>query len=157
MNMSDITENELKVFVDAVARYFNHLTKEQAQVRAAYLSADDQPPGIGDYTDLITFSGGFRGCVYFSAPLPLVRSLLSGMHEHDLSEYNFLDAVGEIANTIAGNARRHFGEGLQISTPVTIVGLPERIHSSARARPFVILLNWKRYEASVVVDIEAVG
>ena len=64
MNMSDMTENELKVFVDAVTRYFNHLTKEQAQVRAAYLSADDHPPGIGDYTGLITFSGGFRGCVY---------------------------------------------------------------------------------------------
>ena len=31
-------------------------------------------PGIGDYTGLITFSGGFRGCVYFSAPLPLVEA-----------------------------------------------------------------------------------
>lgn len=154
--MSDITENELKVFVDAVTRYFNHLTKEEAQVCAAYLSERDASPGIGDYTGLITFSGGFRGCVYFSAPLLLVRTLLSRLNEHDLSEYNFLDAVGEIANTIAGNARRHFGESLQISTPVTIVGLPDRIHSTARARPFVILLRWQRYEASVVVDIEKV-
>ena len=154
--MSDISENELKVYVDAVTRYFSHITREQAAVKSAYLSDQEVTPGCGDYTGLITFSGGFRGCVYFSAPAQLVRSLLHDMEERDLSEYNFLDAVGEIANTIAGNARRHFGENLEISTPVTIVGLPDRIQTNARARPFVILLSWKRYQASVVVDLQRV-
>lgn len=155
--MSDISENELKVFVDAVTRYFAHLTREPAAVRSAYLADSGSVPGKGDYTGLIAVSGGFRGCVYFTAPLVMIRSLLREMCEHNLEEDNLLDAVGEIANTLAGNARRYFGETMEISPPVTLVGLPDRIRSAARARPFVIQCSWKSFEATVVVDIERAG
>ena len=154
--MADINENELKVFVEAVTRYFSQITHEPAQVRSAYLAERGSVAGKGDYTGLISISGGFRGCVYFTAPLPLIRSLLRDMREENLAEENLLDAVGEIANTIAGNARRYFGETMEISPPVTLVGLPDRIQSAARARPFVIQFSWKNYEATVVVDIERV-
>lgn len=154
--MADINENELKVFVDAVTRYFSQITHEPAVVRSAYLAERGSVPGKGDFTGLISISGGFRGCVYFTAPLTLVRCLLQDMREEDLSQDNLLDAVGEIANTIAGNARRYFGETMEISPPVTLLGLPDRIQSAARARPFVIQFNWKSFEATVVVDIERV-
>lgn len=64
-----------------------------------------------------------------------------------------LDAVGEVANTIAGNARRHFGEQLNISVPITISGNPERIQAMVRSRPYAIQLRWKHYEATLIVDI----
>jgi chemotaxis protein CheX len=152
--MTTLAESELKIFIDAVTNYFAHLTKEPAEVRAAYL-ADTGVPRF-EYTGLITLSGNFRGCVYFSAPRILVRELLIQLQEPDTCQDNLLDAVGEVANTISGNARRHFGDGLEISVPITIFGATEQIRANVRSRPFAIMLRWQRYEAAVVVDIERV-
>jgi hypothetical protein len=44
-----------------------------------------------------------------SMPGKLVREILLLQHETDLSDGNLLDAVGEIANTLAGNARKALG------------------------------------------------
>lgn len=151
--MATLSETELKVFIDAVTHYFSHLTRQPAEIRAAYLAETDLPRF--DYTGLITLSGRFRGCVYFSAPRILVRELLIQLQEPDTCEDNLLDAVGEVANTISGNARRHFGDRLEISVPITIRGATEQIKSAIRTRPFAILLRWQRYEAAVVVDIES--
>lgn len=150
----ELGEAELKVFVEAVTRYFSQTTRESAVVRAAYLADGEMPRH--EYTGLITISGYFRGCVHFSAPAGLVRALLVEWREKDLSEANLLDAVGEIANTIAGNARRHFGPGLEISVPVKLRGSSELIKAAVRVRPFVISLQWCRHDAVVVVDLEPV-
>lgn len=153
--MANLSESELKVFVDAVTHFFSQLTKEPAKIRASYL-AETHTPRF-DYTGLITLSGHFRGCVYFSAPHKLVHELLMHLMEPDLSEDNLLDAVGEVANTISGNARRHFGDALEISVPITIRGATEQIKSAVRTRPFAISLSWQRYDAVVVVDLEPVA
>lgn len=148
--MSVLNEKELKIFIDAVTHYFSHLTCETAQIKAAYL-ADNVLP-LYDYTGLIELSGQFRGSIYFSAPRRLVRELLIQLQEPDTCEDNLLDAVGEVANTISGNARRHFGQALEISIPITLRNaqqMPARF-----TRPFAILLNWKNLESVVVVDLE---
>jgi chemotaxis protein CheX len=150
--MSDISENDTRVFIDAVTHYFGHLTGEAAVIRSAYL-ADTTLPRF-DYTGLITLSGQFRGCVYFSASRLMTTKLLTALREPDTGNANLLDIVGEVANTIAGNARKHFGAGLEISTPLTIFGHADAIKSAIRARPFVIELHWQGSEAVVVVDLE---
>ncbi len=149
----ELGETELKVFVEAVTRYFSQTTKEPAVIRAAYL-ADGVIPRF-EYTGLITVSGCFRGCVHFSAPTDLIKGLLTEWGEKDQSEANLLDAVGEIANTIAGNARRHFGKDLEISVPVNLRGGSEHIKAAVRVRPFVISLLWHKHEAVVIVDLES--
>ena len=149
--MADMTDNELKIFINAVTHYFAQLTREPATVRAAYLANGEIPHF--DYTGLITVSGRYRGCVYFSTSGDALRALLLEFREPDRRESNLLDAVGEIANTIAGNARRHFGRELEISAPVTIRGVPEQIKSAVRARPFAIQLDWSNHDAVMVVDL----
>ncbi len=146
----DISKEDLKVFIDSVTHYFSHLTREPADIRASYL-ADADLPRL-DYTGLITLSGRFRGCVYFSAPRRLIRELLLQMHEPDVCEENLLDAVGEVANTIAGNARGHFGAALEISVPVTMRA-SEAIKSAVRARPFAIIFTWSGHQAAGVVEL----
>ncbi len=152
--MAHLSETELKVFIDAVTHYFSQLTRETAVIRTSYLAETEMPHY--DYTGLITLSGCFRGCVYFSAPRRLVRELLIQLQEPDTCDENLLDAVGEVANTISGNARKHFGTALDISVPITIKGTAEQIKSAIRVRPFTILLSWQRYEAVVVVDLQPV-
>lgn len=153
--MPELRESELRVFVDAVMNYFRQSTREPASIRSAWL-ADTASPRY-PYTGLITCAGEFQGCVHFSAPRELLRALLVEWSEHDMSEENLLDAVGEIANTIAGNARRHFGRGLEISVPVKLAGNEGRIKAAVRARPFVIALTWRGHDAAVVVDIAPAG
>lgn len=150
----ELGETELKVFVDAVTHYFTQTTRAPATIRSAYLASGGIPRF--QYTGLITCSGQFRGCVHFSAAASMLGDLLRECGETDLSEINLLDAVGEIANTIAGNARRHFGRELEISVPVTLQGASEGIKAAVRVRPFVISLRWRGHEAVVVVDLEPV-
>lgn len=150
--MADISENDTRVFLDAVTQYFGHLTGEPATIRAAYLAQATLPRF--DYTGLITLSGQFRGCVYFSASSLMAARLLLALREPDTGNANLLDIVGEVANTIAGNARKYFGAGLEISTPLTIHGHADDIKAAVRARPFAIELHWQRSEAVVVVDLE---
>jgi chemotaxis protein CheX len=150
--MTDISEADARVFVDAVTHYFKHLSGESALIRSAYL-ADKVLPRF-DYTGLISLSGQFRGSVYFSASSTMAARLLLAMRETDTAKGNLLDIVGEVANTIAGNARKHYGAGLEISTPLTIYGHTDEVKSAVRARPIAIELQWQQSEGVVVVDLE---
>ena len=154
--MSDLNEAEIKVFTDAVRHYFAQLTREPASVRGAYLERGGEATPVYDYSGQISVSGALRGSVTLSAPRAMIRHLLVALHETDQSEENLRDTVGELANTLAGNARKHFGESMEISVPVTSSGaLPGG--GGARERPYVIMVNWKTYNASLVVDLERVA
>ncbi|MCL2831461.1 MAG: chemotaxis protein CheX [Betaproteobacteria bacterium] len=155
--MSDIGERDIHVFVDAVRHYFMQITHEKPEIRGAFLAQGTAFPPTFDMTGMIRISGKFRGCVYFSAPRVMLSRLLLSMHESRLSDDQLLDAVGEIANTIAGNARRHFGEAMGISVPETMNTPPKWLETVVRARPYVIMIKWKQYDASVIVDIENLG
>ena len=47
----------------------------------------------------------------------------------DTSVDNILDLVGEVANTISGNARKVFGREFLISVPVMIEGAVDKIYT----------------------------
>jgi chemotaxis protein CheX len=84
----------------------------------------------------------------------MVAHLLLSMREPDRGDERLLDAIGEIANTISGNARKHFGETMQISVPVTQVTEHDWLNNAVSPHSYVILVKWKQYRASVVVDIQ---
>lgn len=154
--MADIKESDARIFVDSVTNYFSLLTGEPALIRSAYLASTSNLPRY-DYTGLIAFSGQFRGSVYFSASSMMAAKLLLAMRETDTGKSNLLDIVGEVANTIAGNARKHYGSGLEISTPLTIYGHSDEIKSAIRARPYAIEMQWQQCEGVVLVDLEVSG
>ena len=147
----DFDQTDICVFIDALTAYFNLLTREDAEVKPSYLSLHDIP--TYEYSGLIEISGTYEGQVYFSAPSVLLRHLMLAQGETQLTEPNLLDQVGEVANTLAGNARRHFGDRFVISVPRTLKGEPK---TAVAARPFVIPLTWKRYNALLVVDVRRI-
>ena len=59
--------------------------------------------------------------------------------------------MGEVANTIAGNARSELGEEFEISVPFVLKGAPSEISLPRRDRSFVVPLNWRGQEAAIVV------
>ena len=144
-------EAELKLFVDSVRRYFQVLTKQEPQITSAFLATGDVDGH--DFNGIVTFSGSYNGHVMVSMPPQLLRELLLLQGETDLSENNLLDAVGEIANTLGGNARKSLGAGLQISVPVKLHG-GSGVRARVRKHPYVITLRWNHQPAMVCVDME---
>jgi chemotaxis protein CheX len=142
---------ELKLFVDSVRRYFEVITRQEPQITSAFLGTGDIDGH--DFNGIVTFSGNYNGHVIVSMPAPLLKELLLLQGETDLSEGNLLDAVGEIANTLGGNARKTLGSGLQISVPVKLHGA-SGITARVRKHPYVITLRWNHQPAMVCVDMQ---
>jgi chemotaxis protein CheX len=153
--MGTITEEELRLFVDSVKRYFQVTTKQEPSITSAYLGTDSIEGH--EFNGIVSFSGSYDGHVIVSMPPRLLRELLLLQQETDLSDDNLLDAVGEVANTLAGNARKSLGAGLNISVPVKFqgaLGEERRTRTRVRARPFIITLKWAHHSALVCVDLE---
>ncbi|OBS07969.1 chemotaxis protein CheX [Acidihalobacter prosperus] len=144
---------EMQVFVDATTHYFTQSTGLEAEVHAPYLS-DTEVPDIFDYTGVISVVGEFRGCIYFSAPRAMMRHLLIEMGEQNHSDDYLLDMIGEIANTLSGNARRYFGPEFIISVPVSLKGELTDIRPPSDLRPYVIPVRWKSYRSVLVICVE---
>lgn len=152
--MSDLSEKDIEIFIEAIGDYFKQITQESASVGVAYLAKNAFP--MNDYTGVIKVSADYEGALYFSAPSAMLRHLLTVMKETNQSDENLLDAVGEIANTISGNARKYFGENMGISTPEKIAHLPDNLNEQARPYAYVIIIKWKHYSASLIVDISRI-
>lgn len=148
-----MSEDTLKVFIDGVVQYFLHTSDRDVKVGTPYLIENTKPTAF-DYTGIIGISGPYKGTVYFTAPRILLTHLLLSIGEKDTSTENILDIVGEVANTISGNARSEFGQEFMISVPVMLEGAPNSIQLPAHLRSYVIPIYWKAYSAAVVICLE---
>ena len=144
-------EDDLQVFLAGVQNYFTQMAGEEIFVGTPYLS-ENTMPAAQEYSGVIAITGRHKGIVYFTSPGDMIRRLLDLMGEPDISEGNMMDLVGEVANTIAGNARKKFGERFEISVPFVIRGAPDEIMLPRQDRSFVIPLEWKMHKAGIVVS-----
>jgi len=149
--MDALNAGELELFVESVRQYFKVLTRHEPQITSAYL-ATGELQGY-DYNGIVTFSGAYNGHVIVSTPGALLKELLLLQGETELSQPNLLDAVGEIANTLGGNARKTLGSALQISVPLKLHG-STGVQARVRKHPYVVTLKWNRQPAVVCIDLE---
>ena len=145
-----MSEKSLQVFIDGVVRYFSHTSDKDVTIGTPFLTENNEPTAM-DYAGIIGISGPQRGCVYFTAPRILLKHLLLSIGELNTEEDNIIDIVGEVANTISGNAREEFGKDFMISVPVVIKGVPSGIYLPRELRSYVIPLTWKSYGGAVVI------
>ena len=111
-----MTNVELSTFVEGTTHYFETAANQPATVGSPYLVQQGKPT-VQEFTGMISIAGKRRGVVYFTASRPMLTVLLMRMGETELTEENMADLVGEVANTISGNARRDFGKDFMISVP----------------------------------------
>jgi len=145
-------ESDLQKFIDITVAYFATLGSEPALVAPPYLNADKNP--ISDYTGVIGISGSHRGAIYFTASAALLRQCLRAMGHIEPSPNLCADLVGEIANTISANSRRHFGSEFMISVPVALRGRPEEIRLPSSLRTFIIPMTWCGAKAYLIICLE---
>jgi len=99
--------------------------------RRIALSRDGRKTPAPTNTRASSNFGARKGIVYFTAPRGMLTVLLMRMQETDTSDENIKDLVGEVANTISGNARRDFGKNFVISVPVIIAHRSGQGHGAA--------------------------
>ena len=144
-------EKRLQVFIGGVHNYFNQVnSNDDIEVGTPFLVENKNPPAC-DITGVIGITGPITGCVYFTAPIDLLKHLLIVMKEPDQSLDNMMDLVGEVANTISGNARSEYGPEFNISVPFVMKGVPDEIHLPRSSRSFVIPIDWKEHTANIVI------
>lgn len=145
---------KIQAFVEVVQHYFAQFSEDALVVDTPYLS-EEKDPHVYDYTGVIGISGVMRGVVYVTASKELLQVLLRDMHEDDNGENMMVDLVGEIANTVAGNARSEFGSEFHISIPFVFKGMPQSVILPKEGRAFIIPILWQKQVGEIVVCLEA--
>jgi len=153
MSATTVTINDLTVFVSSVTRYFKKTTREEAEVSVPYPESGGVGATVLDFTGVVAVSGKLHGGVYFTAGVDLLFDLLQSAGEPQVNLKMAADAVGEVANVIAGNARKHFGADFKISVPTVFQGTAIQKHTGQIPRRFVIPLIWRGHRSYVVVGL----
>jgi chemotaxis protein CheX len=61
--------------------------------------------------------------------------------------------VGEIANTISGNAREELGGGFMISTPFLLSGSNDSVRPAHGAPCFILPFEWNSHSSRVLITL----
>lgn len=142
---------ELQVFVDSAIRFFDtNLAGHRITAGPVRRIIDDEN-FILDYTGVIEISGSKHGNIYFSAPLLLIEKILNAMGEPSVDTDLAEDLVGEIANSIAGNARSFYGTGFEMSPPRILHGVPITALAESSQSPYIIPLEWDDNTSHITV------
>lgn len=139
---------KLSVFMDSVSLFFEQIGEKLENIDTPYLN-DNTTPVAYDCSGIIMITGPMMGSVYVTATTAMLRSLLQALGEPDMSIAMLKDLIGEIANTVSGNARTEFGADFIISTPMVVIGSPSRQYLPKDKRSYVIPFYWKNHKAAI--------
>lgn len=147
-----VKAEKLNVFITSVMAFFSQIGERLNDIDTPYINGNNQPV-VYDYTGIIRITGPLQGVVYVSAPSIMLRQILELMQEPDISITLMKDLIGEIANTISGNARSQFGPEFIISTPKVIEGAPSQIYLPKDGRSYVIPFHWQGQDGVIGICI----
>lgn len=143
---------KLNVFINSVTAFFTQLGETAIEVDTPYLN-DNSTPAAFDYSGIIVITGPTKGSVYVSAPTIMLRELLKVLGESETSMNLLKDLLGEIANTVSGNARTEFGSDFIISTPTVVDGAPSANYLPKDRRAYVIPFYWRNYKGVIGICV----
>lgn len=143
---------KLNVFITSVTAFFEQLGQKLNEIDTPYLNSN-QHPITSDYTGVINITGPLKGAVYVSCPTMLLRELLSVLGEPDTSMALLKDLVGEIANTVAGNARTEFGSEFIISPPTVDISTTPVLFLPKERRSYIIPFYWRNHQGFIGICV----
>src|SRR6202012_2635914 len=148
-----MNDEDIQVFITGVRRYFESLRADIRVVIEPPFIKDEEKPFL-EYTGIIGISGKTHGAVCFTANGVMLENILRFLNEAPINADLICDLVGEIANTLSGNAREEFGRDFLISVPNVIVG--PRVSADLRTggRNYAIPLNWRSETAYLLVSLK---
>lgn len=109
-------------FVASARSVFTTMAGTATTTGQIYLKTGAEQPH--DVSGIISFSGGVTGSVVIGMSAAVAVKLVAAFSgvEQSLESPDFADAVGELANMIAGSAKKSMGVLANISIPTVIIG-----------------------------------
>jgi chemotaxis protein CheX len=115
-------------FVKAVENVLSTMLSLQVDIGEPKLRSSQEPEA--DVSGIISVFGDMQGAVVMGFPTATAEALASlfiGVEVSSDSE-DFADAVGELANMVAGNAKAEFtGKNLTIGCPSVVIGKGHKV------------------------------
>jgi chemotaxis protein CheX len=109
-------------FVNSTSSVLTTMAHVPTKVGQLFVKTGSEPRH--DVSGIISFSGGVTGSVVIGmnteVAIRIIASFAGTRFEPDSPD--FADAMGELANMIAGNAKRNMGVNASISIPTVIIG-----------------------------------
>ena len=156
-------------FFGSIRAVFNTMLHTQITVGAPYLRNDDKATHM--VSTIVGFSGQLTGSVTVSFTAESASKIASEFAGTplDLQSPDFADAIGELANMIAGAAKKHLAGSSSITIPSVVIG-PDHaiarhrdipcvvIPCTCQAGPFTVEVSIKRLAPAPVPGVtDAVG
>lgn len=110
-------------FINAVKKLFNTMIEVPFKLGKPSLKTGNVP--AYEISSIIGLSGTVSGCVVINLSEAIALQLVSALIGDEVTEVDddCTDAIGEIANIIAGNAKTDFpSSGTSISVPSVVIG-----------------------------------
>jgi chemotaxis protein CheX len=143
-------DQDIQVFITGVRRYFESLrTDARVVIEPPFIKDQERP--LLEYTGIIGISGKAHGAVCFTASGVMLEKILGFLNESPSSRDMLCDLVGEIANTLSGNAREEFGRDFLISVPVVATEKDFGFRFPEDGRNYVIPIIWQTQKAYLLV------
>lgn len=123
----------LNPFILATLECLTEMAKLDPQRVRVFIKTDPQMHGF--VSGVIGMSNGITGSCSVSFPRRLAAFVVArflGEEESAITDEMISDGIGEVANMVAGGAKRRFAETLyrfDISTPTVILGAPTGLHN----------------------------
>ncbi|MCK5270962.1 MAG: chemotaxis protein CheX [Sedimentisphaerales bacterium] len=110
-------------FLSSIQNVFDTMINVPFQLGKPSLKQNSVP--LYEISGIIGLSGGVTGCVVVSLSKHVALQMVSALTSEVATEIDddSADAIGEITNMIAGNAKKDFpGENTSISIPSVVIG-----------------------------------
>jgi len=143
--------------MNSVKAVFETMVKVAVQIERPTIKAT---PGVSyDVSGIIGLSGDLTGSIVLSFPTASATKLVSAFAgcELDPKSPEFPDAVGELANMIAGGAKKAFGFRANISTPNVVIGAGHKIARLSDVPCVVIPCKTAMGDFAVEINIKQIG
>jgi chemotaxis protein CheX len=147
-----LISKEIEYFIELTNNFFDtRNTGESLVIETPYLTKSIikllQP-----YTTRISISGKYYGNLYLTAEKKFVEKVIQSFGKTNFAEERIVDALGEVANTISGNAREFLGRQFVISVPHFCKNNVISDEFSTGMNSYVIPFKWHNCKALLIVS-----
>ncbi len=150
-----MTGSDLLVFSSRTADFFETMTGRRARVEAPV--PEHSSPVALEFSAVIGITGCCRGVVYLTMSEEMTAQIYRDMGYHDPVQNAGMDLVGEILNTICGNAREEMGREFEISVPVAVSGRQSLVRFSCEDSIYSAAITWCGHRGYIYICLEPVN
>lgn len=142
--------------MNSIKAVFSTMIKTELTINRPHVKAT--PGASYDVSGIIGLSGEMVGSIVVSFPKEAASKVVSAFAGIELKadDGEFADAVGELANMIAGGAKKAFGVRANISVPNVIIGPGHQIARLSDVPCIVVPCTTPLGEFAVEINIKTV-